>query len=282
MRRGHACFSASDSLKLKGEAKVRAYPKVVFHPDTANLSTSVVVILAATAFTAGMARGFSGFGAALIFIPLSSAMIGPRAAAPLLMIVDGILAAALIPDAWRRADKREVGAMALGALIGVPIGTWLLASMDPVILRWAIVVLAAAMLFLLLSGWRYHGKPTRPTTIGVGMVSGVFNGATQVGGPPVVAYWLGGAIPASIARANLILFFATSTLIATATYFVGGLLTKSALAPALFVGPAYGLGIFIGTRMFKLASESTFRLICCGLIAIAVLLGLPVLDSVIR
>jgi uncharacterized membrane protein YfcA len=254
----------------------------MLEPDTASLSTTAVVILAATAFIAGMARGFSGFGAALIFIPLSSAMIGPKAAAPLLLIIDGVLAAGLIPDAWRRADKREVGAMALGALIGVPMGTWLLTSMNPVIIRWAIVVLAAAMLFLLVSGWRYRGKPTRPTTVGVGVLSGLFNGATQVGGPPVVAYWLGGAIPAVTARANMILFFATSTLISMATYFVGGLLAMSALAPALFVGPAYGLGVFIGARMFKLASESTFRLICCGLIAIAVLLGLPVLDGVIR
>jgi uncharacterized membrane protein YfcA len=254
----------------------------MLEPDAASLSTTAVVILAATAFIAGMARGFSGFGAALIFIPLSSAMIGPKAAAPLLLIIDGVLAAGLIPDAWRRADKREVWTMALGALIGVPMGTWLLASMDPRILRWGIVVLAAAMLFLLVSGWRYRGKPTKSATVGVGVLSGLFNGAAQVGGPPIVAYWLGGAIPAATVRANMILFFATSTLITTVTYYLGGLLTRSAFSLVLFVGPAYGLGILIGSRLFGLATESTFRLICCGLIAVAVLLGLPVLDSVIR
>jgi uncharacterized membrane protein YfcA len=254
----------------------------VLDPDVASLSSTAVAILAATSFTAGMARGFSGFGAALIFIPLSSAMIGPKAAAPLLMLVDGVLAAGLIPDAWRRADKREVATMALGALVGVPISTWLLASMDPLIIRWAIVGLAAAMLFLLVSSWRYRGKPTKSATAGVGVLSGFFNGAAQVGGPPVVAYWLGGTIPAATVRANMILFFAASTLISAATYFLGGLLTKSAFSLLLFVGPAYGLGLLVGARLFGLASEATFRLICCALIATAVLLGLPVMDNFIR
>jgi uncharacterized membrane protein YfcA len=246
------------------------------------MTFSSIVILATTAFIAGMARGFSGFGAALIFIPLASAFIGPQAAAPLLVIVDGILAASLVPNAWRLCHKREVGTMLLGALVGVPLGTWLLVSMDPLIIRWAIVVLAAVMLFLLTSGWRYRGNPTAPATIGVGVLSGIFNGAAQVGGPPVVAYWLGGGIPAATVRANFVLFFAASTLLTTLTYFLGDLFTTSAFYLSLFVGPAYGLGLFIGSRLFTLASEATFRRICCGLIAVAVLLGLPVLDSVLR
>jgi uncharacterized membrane protein YfcA len=40
-------------------------------------SASLAYILV-TAFVAGLARGFSGFGSALIFIPLASSMIGPK------------------------------------------------------------------------------------------------------------------------------------------------------------------------------------------------------------
>jgi uncharacterized membrane protein YfcA len=246
------------------------------------LSPYALAALAATAFVAAMARGFSGFGAALIFIPVASAVVGPKSAVPLLVIVDGVLTLSLVPNAWRRGDKRDVGIMALGALIGVPLGAWLLVSINPLSIRWAIVVLAAVMLFLLTSGWRYHGKPTAPTTIGVGALSGIFSGAAQVGGPPVVAYWLGGRIPAASVRANIVLFFAISTVISTVSYLAGGLMTMSVFGLAVVVGPMYGLGLLLGSHMFGLASESIFRRICCGLIAIAVLLGLPVLDSVLR
>jgi uncharacterized membrane protein YfcA len=115
-----------------------------FYDDllSVSISMSALSALAATALVAALARGFSGFGGALIFVPLASALVGPRTAAPLLLIVDGILTLGFIPHAWRLANKREVGAMALGATAGVPLGTWFLTSIDPTIIRWAIVVLA--------------------------------------------------------------------------------------------------------------------------------------------
>ncbi|HEY9215782.1 MAG TPA: sulfite exporter TauE/SafE family protein, partial [Ancylobacter sp.] len=45
----------------------------------------------ATALIAGVTRGFSGFGGALIFIPLVSAAFGPRVAAPSLLVIDTVL-----------------------------------------------------------------------------------------------------------------------------------------------------------------------------------------------
>jgi hypothetical protein len=79
-------------------------------------SSGALLLLAISAFVAALARGFSGFGSALIFVPLASTAIGPRAAAPLLLIIDGVAAARLIPGAWRLADKRDVGTMSVGAL----------------------------------------------------------------------------------------------------------------------------------------------------------------------
>src|ERR1700730_12593677 len=45
-----------------------------------------LLFLLASAFIAGLARGFSGLGAALIFMPLASSVVGPKLAAPLLLI----------------------------------------------------------------------------------------------------------------------------------------------------------------------------------------------------
>jgi len=246
------------------------------------VSVSALLALALIAFVAALARGFSGFGSALIFVPLASAVVGPRMAAPLLLIVDGILTVGFIPDAWRLADKREVGMMAIGATAGVPVGTWLLTSIDPTIIRWAIVVLAALMLTLLISGWRYHGKPTTTMTVTVGGLAGLSGGAAQIGGPPVVAYWLGGNVAATTVRANLLLYFAISTVITVVTYLAAGLLTGSVFVLAVVAAPAYGLGLLIGSRLFAFASATMFRRTCYALITAAVVLGLPAMDGVIR
>lgn len=241
-----------------------------------------LVLLLAVTLAASLARGFSGFGAALIFIPLASALLGPKVAVPLLLVTDGVMAAGMIPGAVRKASRREVLTMAAGALIGVPAGTWLLTSLDPLTLRWGIVALAALMLALLLSGWRYTGRPKPPLTVLVGLISGFFSGAAQVGGPPVVAYWLGGTIPAATVRANIVFFFAVTTVIGGIGYLWSGLITAQTLLLALAIAPVYGFGTWAGSRMFGLASEQTFRRICLTMIAFATLVSMPALDSWLR
>jgi len=238
--------------------------------------------IAISAFLAAMARGFSGFGSALIFVPLASTAIGPQAAAPLLMIIDGVAASGLIPHAWQHADRRDAGTMAIGALAGVTLGACALTKSDPLLIRWAIALLGTLLLVLLMSGWRYRGKPTAVVTIAVGGVSGLLSGAAQVGGPPIVAYWLSRATAAETMRANIVLYFAITTLMSGVAYFAGGLLTTSVIGLALIIGPIYGLGLYAGSRMFGLASEITFRRICFALIAAAIMLSLPVLDDLTR
>jgi uncharacterized protein len=245
-------------------------------------STGALALLATSAFLAALARGFSGFGSALIFVPLASTAIGPHAAAPLLLVIDGIMAAGLIPHAWRHADRRDVGTMSIGALAGIPLGAWALTQSDPSTIRWAIALFGMLLLALLMSGWRYRGRPTTAVTVGVGGLAGLLSGVAQVGGPPIVAYWLSRAISTETVRANIVLYFAIATVFSVVAYLVGGLLTTSVIGLALITGPIYGLGLYIGSRVFGLASEDTFRRMCFALIAVAIMLSLPVLDGLMR
>lgn len=238
--------------------------------------------LAAVALAGGLARGFAGFGSAMIFVPLASAVIGPRAAVPILFLMDAVMALPLIPPALRLGDRREVLTMALGALAGVPLGIAVLTGLDPVMFRWAIVVAVFGLLALLISGWRYRGRPKPALTIGVGVVAGLFSGAAQVGGPPVVAYWLGGVIPARIVRANIILYFAVATVLSAIGYVWSGLISGAVVLPAAAIAPAYGAGLFLGSRMFGRADEAVFRRLCFSMIAVAALLSMPLLDGVLR
>jgi hypothetical protein len=48
------------------------------------------------------------------------------------------------------------------------------------------------------------------------------------------------------------------------------------------VGPLYAVGVWSGVSLFGRASEEVFRAICYGLIAVAVVIGLPALDGVLR
>ena len=152
----------------------------------------------------------------------------------------------------------------------------ILRTFDPLTLRWMIAGMAAAMFLLILSGWRYHGRPHPSATVAVGAVSGLFGGIAQIGGPPVVSYWLGtGREPARL-RANIILFFAASGLLSFLTYWWGGLLSEAVVKLSIVAGPGYGIGTYLGTHMFGLANPATFRAASLVLIALAVVASLPI------
>jgi len=243
--------------------------------DHYNLLTLALTVLVAG--VAGLARGFSGFGAALIFMPAGSALVGPAVAAPVLLVADGVLSLGFLPRAWVLARRRDVALMASGAVIGVPLGAYVLRHSDPLLLRWVIAGLASSMLLLLLvSGWRYHGTPRASVTAVVGAVAGLFGGLAQMTGPPVVAYWLSGKETHGTMRASIILFFGATTVFTFISYLVSGIITVQTLWLAALVAPAYALGLFSGARAFHLASPDIFRRLCFVLIAASVVTSLPV------
>jgi uncharacterized protein len=247
-----------------------------------DVSSNVAIAICAIAFVSGTARGFSGFGSALIFMPLASSFAAPRLVAALLLIIDFVAAAPLLPNAWKHADRKATAVMVAGALVGVPIGTWFLSRFEPVTTRWIISGFVFALLLLLLSGWRYRGKEHPTLSVGIGGLSGFCSGLAQTGGPPIVGYWLGRPLPSVIARANILLFFGASDFFSLVSYSLTGLITANAVRFSLLVGPVYGVGVWFGACLFGRASERIFRAICYGLIAAAVIVGLPALDGVLR
>ena len=248
----------------------------------AGVSLNAAIAICAIALVSGLARGFSGFGSALIFMPLASSMAAPQLVAALLLIIDFIAAAPLIPNAWKQADRKATSVMVLGALVGVPIGTYFLSRLEPVTTRWIISAFVFALLLLLLSGWRYRGKDHASISVGIGGLSGFCSGLAQTGGPPIVGYWLGRPIASVTARANILLFFGASDFFSVVSYAATGLITADSIKFSFVVGPIYGIGVWLGALLFGRASEALFRAICYSLIAAAVIFGLPALDSVLR
>jgi uncharacterized membrane protein YfcA len=248
----------------------------------ADVGLNAAIAICAVAFVSGTARGFSGFGSALIFMPLASSIADPRLVAALLLIIDFVAAAPLLPGAWEKADRKATAIMVAGALIGVPIGTYFLSRLEPVTTRWIISGFVFALLVLLLSGWRYRGKDHAAISVGIGGLSGFCSGLAQTGGPPIVGYWLGRPLPSVIARANILLFFGASDFFSAVSYAAAGLITMNAILFAFVVGPVYAVGVWFGASLFGKASETVFRAICYALIAAAVIFGLPALDGVLR
>src|SRR6056297_4346640 len=79
---------------------------------------------------AGIVRGFTGFGTALIFVPVAGIFLAPQAVVGIMTLSGVASTIALLPRAWRQADRAEVGLLVLAALCTVPLGLWIMGQVE--------------------------------------------------------------------------------------------------------------------------------------------------------
>ncbi|WP_417694385.1 sulfite exporter TauE/SafE family protein [Roseibium sp.] len=248
----------------------------------ASFTPGTLLFLSAVLFVAGCVRGFAGFGAGMIYMPVATTLIFPPTAAAGFLALDLILALPLVVKAVRLCDWRTIIPAVIGSTIFVHVGTWFIATMDVLLLRWIIFFIVAAVLILLISGWRYKRAPTPPISFGVGAVAGILGGVSQVAGPPVVAFWLSSARQPAIVRANLIVFFAIASIGTVFAYWLRDFFTLDVVRLLITGIPVYGLGLYLGSTGFKNADPKLYRIIAYSLIAIAVVTSMPALDPYLR
>lgn len=240
---------------------------------------SVPLILGLAGFTAmaGLSRGFAGFGAALIFVPLASILIPPQMAVPVLWLIDFTLVMPLTIKGFRSANWGEIRNMIAGVIVGVPLGTWMLATLPQDPMRWVISILVLIAVAGLASGYRRTRPMSRPGMIAVGGAAGVGSGAAALGGPSVIVFWASSTTTsAAQMRMNIFAFFGLTGTLAGVMHFWFGLFTLEVLATSVLLGPIYALALYVGSRMFGMVSESGFRRFALCLCAAAAIMVMPV------
>ena len=217
------------------------------------------LLVAGTAFFAGLMRGFSGFGAALTIAPVLALAVGPRAAIPAILIVMLVTSLQLVPKAWKDVNWKTVTPLSIGGAIGLPLGTWLLIAVDQEIMRRSISLIVIFFAIVMLVGWRYRGSIGPAVTAFAGGLGGLISGAAAAGGPAVIMFLLAGPESAARNRAAIILYFFFTQAAALVIYGVAGLMTWRTVLIALPMIPTIALGTWIGERMFGKASDALYR-----------------------
>ncbi len=242
------------------------------------LQTSGFYWLLATIGAAGLIRGFTGFGTALIFVPVAAQFL-PLGQIILVISLIGIGSMiTLVPQAWHQADRSEVGLLALAAAITTPFGIYLLGQIDGLILRWIVAVVVAVTLVAVVSGWRYHGRLGVRGRLAIGGASGIFGGMTGLTGPVVIVFYLANARDITKVRANTILFLAALDVVILANLALDGPIAAQTLWLAACLSLPYLAGIFLGKAAFAPHLERVYRVAAYSVIGLAVLTSLPVFD----
>ena len=229
----------------------------------------------ATATLAGVLRGFTGFGFALVAVPALTLVATPVEVVPCVMVLQVVAGAQLLGRTWHAVDWKAVRPLLVAALIGTPLGTLALDGVpaDPMRAIIGSVVLAAVV--LLGTGVRLEREPALATRLGIGLLSGLLNGSTAMAGPPVVLYFLATERSAASSRASLLTYFFALSIAGAVSVGVAGLVTWRTILLAAVMFPALTIGNALGDRLFVRAPGETYRkvamamLLALALIAIA-------------
>ena len=235
----------------------------------------LLFVMAAIAL-AGFLRGFIGFGAALISVPVLSLAYGPHIAVAVVTVMGLPSTLQLLPDTLRHSERSIVLPIALAIFLALPIGTWVLVSVDPNLMKIAISSGVVLMVAFLAKGGQLTEKVSQPILLLAGAIGGLVQGAAGIGGPPVVAVALSRSGTPEQQRGNVLAVIAALVFASVPSLFYFDLLTPEAVAYGLILLLPNLLATWIGSRYFSGAGRGQFRNVALIVLAIIALTTLVV------
>jgi uncharacterized membrane protein YfcA len=229
----------------------------------------IYVALVTVVFLAAMLQVLSGFGFALIVMPFASLLLDLHTAAPLVALISLTVYTINLIRYRQAINIREVLRLAVASALGVPVGIWLLANVDEILVNRLLgLILIAYGAYSLLRPVASR-LPSRRWVYPAGFLAGCLGGAYNTPGPPVIVYGRLRQWPKDEFRAVLQAFFFVNGLLVVTSHLVAHHVTIQVLAFYLYAAPALLLGILAGSRLDAKIDRERFRLLVTVMILIA-------------
>jgi uncharacterized membrane protein YfcA len=221
--------------------------------DAAQIAVAVLATLGAA-----FIRGLTGFGFGILLVPILALALSPVEAVLAINIMAGGLALTEIRMILREAER---SALAIGALVvvGTGPGLWLLSVTPPDIARLLIALVALSAFVAILVPQRGADQPGLVATTATGLSAGVLTGFAAMPGPPVVPYYVGRAIPRSVAKASMVGIFGIAAMAGIGSGAAIGLLTGEVVVLGVALFPLVLLGNWAGSLAFGKVSDRLWR-----------------------
>lgn len=230
--------------------------------------TSLWMFVAGTCAVAGIVRGFTGFGFPLIVVTAASLVIAPADIVPIALILDILAGLRLLPHVHADVDRRGTALLIVAAAPMIPIGAYLLASVDPDNMRLAIGVMVLLTVIGITRGLALSRPPGSLLLGMTGVVSGFLSGIAGMPGPPVILLYLSSPLPVATLRATAVAFFLFTDVIALVAMAYYGLIEADVLWRAVVLAPLVEIAVFGGRKLYGFAEPSLVKRAALVLLAI--------------
>lgn len=213
-------------------------------------------------FSAMVVRGFTGFGGALLMVPLLGLIWDIRLVIVTVAVVQTVTSVMLVVMSRHSVDRRTLVPVLVWSVVGLAGGSLLLASLP---VTWitrilgVVTILIGAVSLLRPVVATARGRSRGIVTSAVGLIAGVLHGLIGTSGPVIVPY-LQRVLPAPAQlRSTLLAYFLVLELLRLAGYLQLGIASTDALRRGAILVPIAIVGSFVGSRLQMQVSDEVFR-----------------------
>ena len=228
------------------------------------------ILLFVGALAGGFVSGLAGFGTALMALGIWLYVLPPSAAVPLVLICSVVAQTATLPSMWKSFDLTLVWPFLIGGLLGVPIGTMLVAHADPAIFKLTVgillLVFPTALYFSAPMAFEFGGRIADGI---IGFVGGILGGLAGLSGPPPILWASIRGWGKDERRGVFQTFNWTVLFVALCLQTASGLVGREVIWLAMLAFPGTVLGSWIGAKLYHALSDRNFRDIVLGMLVIS-------------
>ena len=228
-----------------------------------------VLMVAAIFFLAAFTQSLSGFGLALVSMPLLAPLVGIRMATPLVALVSVFVEAGLLFHYRAALNLRAIWRLVVSAVVGAPLGVILLTKIDERLAMVVLGIVIAGYAVYALADFHLPKLESPVWAFVAGLLAGMLGGAYNTSGPPVIIYGDCRRWPREEFKSNLQGFFIVISATVLVSHVLKGTITPQVLRYGLYSAPALAAGALLGFSSDRWLSPQTFRRIVLILLVIA-------------
>ena len=228
-----------------------------------------LALIALVAAIAGFVRGLTGFGLAIVLVPLVTLVIPPERTVMLAIVMAALGGGLGYRAAWASVDRAKIIKLLLAASLGTPVGMYAISVTPPDLARLSIAMIAVGAFFVIAMKRPSLPPPGDVPVYVTGVLMGFLGSFAAIPGPPVIHYFVRDGVPANVSRDTMIVIFLWGPLMVALLALAIGKIDLHLGLLALAATPALMAGNAVGSRYFGRLPESQWRWLVLGLIGVS-------------
>lgn len=189
---------------------------------------------------------------------------------PILIVADWFTLAAH----WRQWDTRIYLRLLAAALLGIAVGSLVIAAVDEVTLRRiiAVTMLGFALFYAKSRSIRLDPAKSRRYAFPAGATSGLISTLAHLGGPPIVIYLMTTNLNPRRFVATSAVLFATINLLKLPGYYLAGLFDSQLIVSTLWTWVMIPFGVLTGRTLVEKINRAQFEKVTIVLLTLGAVL----------